>query len=804
MSVRRRVLYVLCFVTLALVAAVTVDRLVAPSIAPLLVLVVVVATLAGAAGLAHRRAWPAALVLLPLGAYLVARLAVPLPPEVDGFGGQLGFYADQIRSAAEVYARRKTPLDLGRAPEVMLLMALLVYAATGLAAFLALSLRRVLPALAVLMVLIGFAFTVDDAERVVWLPVAFLLLAGGLLMLSRSLERRRWRPGDLLAGGATALAAAVLAFSLLGVTSVSASKPWWDWRAWGQSPGTQSLVFNWMLNYPELLDREHEVPALRVTSPVPSYWRANALDDFNGTAWLSRRSSEWQVWSGGSVDGRFTYELPRIDRVQEPGRAREPGAGEDGEAGAEQSGGGTEVTATFRIESISSDHFFTIGLPTRLVVAEPVSVHATQEQALRTDRPLRPGFEYTITAVVPEVSAQDLVGQGRDYPADARRHLGLPFPRLDELTERAATSGTGTDVVGATPRALWQETMTGVSLRREWQDLYDLNERIVTGASDPYQVALLIERHLRSGYAYTLSPPATGYQSPYAAFLFATQTGYCQHFAGAMAILLRFNGIPARVAVGFTTGGLVAEETYAVDTTNAHAWVEAYFPRSGWVTFDPTPGSSLPGTGASSSSVEFADPFPATTAGETEETADTAAAEREEARGALEDSSEAGAADGAASSGERPAWLVWASSLAAALVVWPFGRAGLRRWRARGTRRGDHGTRLRASLGLLRADLADHGVAVPDSDTLQETAQLLEERLGLDARDEASRAEAVLYGGREATAEDVASIAALRRELQRRLRARRSRLQTLAAAYGLRRRPRRLTGPGTRGAGARP
>lgn len=797
MSVRRRVLYVLCFVTLALVAAVTVDRLVAPSIAPLLVLVVVVAALAGAAGLAHRRAWPAALVLLPLGAYLVARLAVPLPPEVDGFGAQLGFYADQIRSAAEIYARRKTPLDLGRAPEVELLMVLLVYAASGLAAFLALSLRRVLPAMAVLMVLIGFAFTVDDAERVLWLPVAFLLLAGGLLMLSRSLERRRWRPGDLLAGGATALAAAVLAFSLLGVTSVSASKPWWDWRAWGQSPGTQSLVFNWMLNYPELLDREHEVPALRVTSPVPSYWRANALDDFNGTAWLSRRSSEWQVWSGGSVDGRFTYELPRLDPAPDLGKD------DGGEASGEQSGGGTEVTATFRIESISSDHFFTIGMPTRLVVAEPVSVHATQEQALRTDRPLRPGFEYTITAVVPEVSAQDLVGQGRDYPADARRHLGLPFPRLDELTERAATSGVGTDVVGATPRALWQETMNGVSLRREWQDLYDLNERIVTGASDPYQVALLIERHLRSGYAYTLSPPATGYQSPYAAFLFATQTGYCQHFAGAMAILLRFNGIPARVAVGFTTGGLVAEETYAVDTTNAHAWVEAYFPRSGWVTFDPTPGSSLPGTGASSSSVEFADPFPATTAGETEETAATATAEREEARGALEDSSEAGAADGAASGGRRPAWLVWTATLTAALVVWPFGRAGLRRWRTRGARRGEHGARLRASLGLLRADLADHGVAVPDSDTLQETAQLLEERLGLDARAETTRAEAVLYGGREATAEDVARIAALRRELQRRLRARRSRLRTLAAAYGLRRRPRRLRGPDTPGYGAR-
>ena len=61
-------------------------------------------------------------------------------------------------------------------------------------------------------------------------------------------------------------------------------------------------------------------------------------------------------------------------------------------------------------------------------------------------------------------------------------------------------------------------------------------------------------QYLRTNYDYSLRPPATGYDSPYAEFLFATRTGYCQHFAGAMAALLRFNGIPARVVVGFTAG----------------------------------------------------------------------------------------------------------------------------------------------------------------------------------------------------------------------------------------------------------
>ena len=82
--------------------------------------------------------------------------------------------------------------------------------------------------------------------------------------------------------------------------------------------------------------------------------------------------------------------------------------------------------------------------------------------------------------------------------------------------------------------------------------------------------------------------------SPYAAFLFETRTGYCQHFAGSMALLLRLNGVPARVALGFTTGDPRGEDTYLVDTTDAHAWVEAYFPGSGWVPSrpDPRPGAA--------------------------------------------------------------------------------------------------------------------------------------------------------------------------------------------------------------------
>jgi hypothetical protein len=77
-----------------------------------------------------------------------------------------------------------------------------------------------------------------------------------------------------------------------------------------------------------------------------------------------------------------------------------------------------------------------------------------------------------------------------------------------------------------------------------------------------------------------------------------TRRGYCQHFAGAMALMLRYLGIPARVAAGFTSGTYDRRtRQWTVTDHDAHTWVEAWFPRYGWIPFDPTPGrGSLGGT----------------------------------------------------------------------------------------------------------------------------------------------------------------------------------------------------------------
>ncbi len=115
-----------------------------------------------------------------------------------------------------------------------------------------------------------------------------------------------------------------------------------------------------------------------------------------------------------------------------------------------------------------------------------------------------------------------------------------------------------------------------------------LAERLTAGDDNAYDAAVAIEDHLRTGYAYDEEPPR--HRLPLRAFLFQDRIGYCQQFAGSMALMLRMVGIPARVAAGFAPGTPLANgRGFEVTDLDAHAWVEVYFNGIGWVPFDPTP-----------------------------------------------------------------------------------------------------------------------------------------------------------------------------------------------------------------------
>jgi protein-glutamine gamma-glutamyltransferase len=122
-----------------------------------------------------------------------------------------------------------------------------------------------------------------------------------------------------------------------------------------------------------------------------------------------------------------------------------------------------------------------------------------------------------------------------------------------------------------------------------------LAQQITASAENNYDKAIALETYLRTHFGYSLNLPRTVPHDPLANFLFERKQGHCEYFASSMAVMLRTLGIPSRVVNGFRTGEFNdLTSQYVVRASNAHSWVEAYFPGYGWVAFDPTPGSLMP------------------------------------------------------------------------------------------------------------------------------------------------------------------------------------------------------------------
>jgi transglutaminase-like putative cysteine protease len=122
-----------------------------------------------------------------------------------------------------------------------------------------------------------------------------------------------------------------------------------------------------------------------------------------------------------------------------------------------------------------------------------------------------------------------------------------------------------------------------------------LAEEIAAPAPGNYDKAVALERYLSTHFAYTLELPRSLPQDPLANFLFERKKGHCEYFASSMAVMLRSLRIPSRIVTGFR-GGEYNDLTgqYVVRSSDAHSWVEAYFPGAGWISFDPTPAGSVP------------------------------------------------------------------------------------------------------------------------------------------------------------------------------------------------------------------
>ncbi|MDN5725825.1 MAG: DUF3488 and transglutaminase-like domain-containing protein [Propionibacteriales bacterium] len=122
------------------------------------------------------------------------------------------------------------------------------------------------------------------------------------------------------------------------------------------------------------------------------------------------------------------------------------------------------------------------------------------------------------------------------------------------------------------------------------QEVIDLAFEITKDYRTPALKAAAIQSYLRSDeFTYSTEPgPGSGYEA-LTNFLFKDKTGYCEQYAGAMALMTRIIGIPTRVSVGFLPGEQVNGERWEVSTHDLHAWPELYFEGQGWVRWEPTP-----------------------------------------------------------------------------------------------------------------------------------------------------------------------------------------------------------------------
>ncbi len=137
------------------------------------------------------------------------------------------------------------------------------------------------------------------------------------------------------------------------------------------------------------------------------------------------------------------------------------------------------------------------------------------------------------------------------------------------------------------------EPLTALDQSGVTRSMRDLARRVLGEGKDSNR-ALRLERFLLSEFTYTTDFVGREGDNALEDFLFANKRGHCELFASAMVLMLRAEGIPARLSTGYLGAEYnPLEGYYMVRQENAHAWVEA-FTENGWEVYDPTPPDGRP------------------------------------------------------------------------------------------------------------------------------------------------------------------------------------------------------------------
>ena len=428
-----------------------------------------------------------------------------------------------------------------------------------------------------LVILVNYTFTMPKPNTLffVFLGAALLLIVHQHITQQQRrwsaalLDFPEWMPMRFLAAAALAIGATALVTSVLpgNVTSAQAARTWrvvsapftamregWEtaFSTIQAPPGTSGSGF---------FTRSMRVGGgralgdgivLRVRSSTYDYWRAITRDRYTGRAWENTVGENARAATGASTAEAARTALEVGTTPPNPFAIQER----------------TLVTQTVELVQDRADNllvmggqFASAGLPVLVehgfTNATPPVANYNETSAVFTQAPLQSTSVYTVASYISQADVASLRGATQQYDSWLQsRYVQLP----SSLPQRV--------------RARAEEIITAA------------------GATNPYDKAVAIQNALRSlTYDETRAAPPTDRDwADY--FLFDSKKGYCDDFATAMIVMLRSQGIPARLAQGYAGGTLDPQlGAYVVRESVAHSWPEVYFPGFGWQRFEPTPAS---------------------------------------------------------------------------------------------------------------------------------------------------------------------------------------------------------------------
>jgi transglutaminase-like putative cysteine protease len=577
-------------------------------------------------------------------------------------------------------------------PRVHAAMGDLVLAAIfgfSLAAALLAAERKPVAAASALLVGAGWPATLLGPSSALAMGTAIL---GAALLVLAGLGSRRL---PALALPATAIVAA----GAVAVGSATAARHglvhWQSWNLAHVPTGSVGVGFVWDAQYGGLNWPAHPTVLLEVqSSERPSYLRAAVLDDFSGDRW--------------------SIGLPRPGDLLEPAAAHRPSK---------------ETRAFVTVEGLADRRLVGGSIPIRFAAGgAPLAVRDGGFATLGQNLPR--GFHYTVWSYNPRATAAELRRSPPDYPQALARGDFFDVGR-----------GVAMPAFGARDRAGWAHGLLALNPDLyQYRPLARLAEHVAGRARTPYAAVARLEKWflVSGGFRYSNHPPVIA--PPLVSFVTQTRAGYCQYFAGAMTLMLRYLGIPARVAVGFAGGTYSASHhVWLVTDLDSHAWVEVWFKGYGWLPFDPTPpapgsgrvpalpGSSVPigaGPTATPTFRDLADPGGvATVAGKLSRQNGFFRLRRIRSRLPAVNA-------GGGGGGRRalPVLLLLLTFAAAGAAIWA-AKVGLRL-----TRRVRHDPRRVAAACReeLASFLVDQRIDVPRSATLKELGELVRHELGAE------------------------------------------------------------------------